>query len=275
MLWLDTEDVVVLTQPMRQQGPENESFRGLLSRVSDGTATDEDFACLQARDIERVLTHETVHDWHDTPIITTRNSVKDALNVYATMSYAARNDREVHIYYADDYRCGERIDEGELQDYLHSLHTGKTKFMGLLPLAIGMRVQLLVNYDVSSGIVNGCEGVLKEVRYTTDKLGRRHATSCIILVPDSTCDGLPHLMEHEVVALRENTEFSIRNPATKKTFKVSRRQLPIVPAYAMTVFKAQGKSFTRVIADVESCRSLQAVYVMLSRVKSLDGLLIL
>ena len=43
----------------------------------------------------------------------------------------------------------------------------------------------------------------------------------------------------------------------------------------MTVFKAQGKSFAKVIIDIESCRSLQAVYVMLSHVQSLSGLLVL
>ena len=43
----------------------------------------------------------------------------------------------------------------------------------------------------------------------------------------------------------------------------------------MTDYKAQGKTLNRAIIDIESCRSLQSLYVMLSRVKSLNGLLIL
>ena len=163
-----------------------------------------------------MLSVEPISNWFNTPMITAHNSVKDALNLYATLSYTARNDVDVHIYYADNYRGGKKVEDSDLQNYLYSLHTGKTKFMGLLLLAIGMCIQLLVNYDISVGMVNGCEGVYKEICYTTDIHGRRHATSCVILVPDLSCDGLPHLMEHEIVVLRETTKFVIRNSATKK-----------------------------------------------------------
>ncbi|KAL1659065.1 hypothetical protein GGF50DRAFT_33099, partial [Schizophyllum commune] len=43
----------------------------------------------------------------------------------------------------------------------------------------------------------------------------------------------------------------------------------------MTAHKSQGQTLEKVIVDLEGCRGSEAPYVMLSRVKSLDGLFIL
>ncbi|KAF9011108.1 hypothetical protein BDQ17DRAFT_1233446 [Cyathus striatus] len=43
----------------------------------------------------------------------------------------------------------------------------------------------------------------------------------------------------------------------------------------MTAHKAQGKTLDNVVVDLESCRGTEAPYVMLSRVKSIQGLAIL
>ncbi|KAJ7018537.1 hypothetical protein C8F04DRAFT_977181 [Mycena alexandri] len=53
-----------------------------------------------------------------------------------------------------------------------------------------------------------------------------------------------------------------------------RKQIPILPAYAYTDFKSQGRTLDFVIVDLATARG-QGVYVMLSRVKSLKGLAIL
>ncbi|KAF8123678.1 hypothetical protein EV363DRAFT_1140293, partial [Boletus edulis] len=43
----------------------------------------------------------------------------------------------------------------------------------------------------------------------------------------------------------------------------------------MTVHKSQGMTMDRAIVDLESCKGTEAPYVMLSRVRTLQGLLIL
>ena len=43
----------------------------------------------------------------------------------------------------------------------------------------------------------------------------------------------------------------------------------------MTAHKAQGQTLHKVIVDLESCRGTESPYVMISRVTSLEGLLIL
>ncbi|KAJ3846652.1 hypothetical protein EV368DRAFT_20136, partial [Lentinula lateritia] len=43
----------------------------------------------------------------------------------------------------------------------------------------------------------------------------------------------------------------------------------------MTTHKAQGQTMHSAIVDIESCHGTEAPYVMLSRVKTLNGLLVL
>ncbi|PBK87949.1 hypothetical protein ARMGADRAFT_886567, partial [Armillaria gallica] len=43
----------------------------------------------------------------------------------------------------------------------------------------------------------------------------------------------------------------------------------------MTAHKAQGQTLERAIIDLDNCRGTELPYVMISRVKSLEGLLIL
>ena len=147
--------------------------------------------------------------------------------------------------------------------------------MGKLPLAEGMKVILTQNYDVASGIVNGTEGLLKSVRYKEGKNGKKHAVSCIVIITHRLDESLPGLNNDEIVVLRESVDFSIRNPVTKKTMKFTRKQLPILPGYALTDYKSQGRSLDAAIIDLDSSLSLQGAYVMLSRVRSLKGVAVL
>ena len=80
LLWLSVKVVVILTEVMRQTGPENETFISLLNRLRHGQCTDKDYDLLNTR----VLTNATVDwsdpTWMDLPIIVSDNAVKDALN---------------------------------------------------------------------------------------------------------------------------------------------------------------------------------------------------
>ncbi|KAF9506626.1 hypothetical protein BS47DRAFT_1250133, partial [Hydnum rufescens UP504] len=78
--------------------------------------------------------------------------------------------------------------------------------MGRLPLLEGMPVIIGENYDANGGIVNGSEGILKSVQYTIDAQGHQHASSCIVIVPNSTDQCLPGLQPHEVAVMEETTE---------------------------------------------------------------------
>lgn len=73
------------------------------------------------------------------------------------------------------------------------------------------------------------------------------------------------------VAVSISQNISVRGVIVKG-FK--RQQLPLVPAYAYTDYKSQGRTLRRAIVDLATARG-QGVYVMLSRVKTLEGLIVL
>lgn len=62
---------------------------------------------------------------------------------------------------------------------------------------------------------------------------------------------------------------------TGLTFPISGSQLPLLPAYAYTDYKSQGRSLASVIVDLNGCRSLQSFYVTLSRATSLRTVAVL
>ena len=71
------------------------------------------------------------------------------------------------------------------------------------------------------------------------------------------------------------TDMRFVHPYSHKVCTIKCTQVPIMPVFAMTAHKPQGQTMDKVIVDLESCHGMESPYVMLSRVKSLDGLHIL
>ncbi|KAF7791121.1 hypothetical protein EIP86_002132 [Pleurotus ostreatoroseus] len=59
------------------------------------------------------------------------------------------------------------------------------------------------------------------------------------------------------------------------TLRSLRSQIAIQPAYAFTAHRAQGQSYDKVVVDLQDCQGSECPYVMLSRARSLEGVLIL
>lgn len=131
------------------------------------------------------------------------------------------------------------------------------------------------NIAFGKRLVNGAEGTVRNVLYESLD-GKLYATVAYVHVPGAG-KVAPDLEEDIVpvfpVIVRFKCDISIGGKRAERT--VSRQQLPLVPAYAYTDYKSQGKSLTKAIVDIESAMSIQGVYVMLSRLRTLDGLLIL
>lgn len=276
LLWLSITTVVLLKIVMRQTGDHNVQFLEVLSRLRVGTCTEEDYELLSSRIVSKVKPEWNDGGWLHAPVIVSTNEVKDVINVRATLTFAEYTKRPVHWYYCIDKHNGRKINSPELREHFYTLHSGATGHrLGKIPLVLGMPVMIGQNYDVSAGIVNGCIGSLKSIRYSEDDSGNRFATSCIVYTPSTSGESLPHLEEQESVVLPDTVELSFENPFNAKRCRIKRTQLPISPGFAMTTHKAQGQTMERAIIDFEGCTGSEAPYVMLSRVKSLDGLLIL
>ena len=75
--------------------------------------------------------------------------------------------------------------------------------------------------------------------------------------------------------IKDTVNMKFEHPFSHKKCSFKRTQILIIPAFSMTAHKAQGQTLDRVIIDLESCKGTEAPYVMVSRVTSLQGLLIL
>ncbi|KAJ6484118.1 hypothetical protein C8R45DRAFT_829817, partial [Mycena sanguinolenta] len=80
------------------------------------------------------------------------------------------------------------------------------------------------NFDVPGGVVNGCAGTLKSVRYRLDADGNRHAISCVIEAPDTSPGIIGGLPDHPVVALEDTVPITIENYHSKESVTIKRTQ---------------------------------------------------
>ncbi|KAG1770828.1 hypothetical protein EV702DRAFT_924254, partial [Suillus placidus] len=113
-------------------------------------------------------------------------------------------------------------------------------------------------------IVNGSRGTLKSIIYEKDIEGFRFSLCCI---------GSSRTGRGVVPVLPVTTSFKFSVGETSVNIRIT--QLPILPGWAFTDFKVQGNSLSPVIVDLTCARSLQSIYVMLSRASSLRNVGIL
>lgn len=276
LLWMSVDTVVMLTEMMRQSGPENIEFQNLLTRLRTGRCTQADFNLLNTRLLQNNVVDWASGEWDDAPMVVADNETKDTLNVEASAAYARSRNEPLHFYYGIHTRHGERLNDTGLNDFLNNLSTGKTnQTMGALPLVSGMPVMLCQNYDVPSGIVNGCVGILKQINYVLDDCGNRYATSAVISSDTVKYRGVHGLRDHEFMVFPEDNAITFRHPYSKANCTIHRKQLPIVPAYAVTSHKSQGQTYPKCLVDLNDCKGSESPYVMLSRATSLQNVIIL
>ena len=104
-----------------------------------------------------------------------------------------------------------------------------------------MPVAVNQNFDVRAGVVHGSLGYLHDIRYSTNDEGKRQLTSCIVQIPDSDPVEMPNLPKHHFPILSDTTDITFEHSASHKRCSIKRRQVPIEPGFAMTVYKAQGR----------------------------------
>ena len=277
LLWRSITTVVILTEQMRQAGPENLPFVEMLSRLRDGRCTQADYDLLNTRLLRNVLDDESKSLWHNAPMIVYANAIKDAINLQATLAFAQRTGRHVDWYHAVDTYRGQPIEDPAIINLLDTLPSNKTGGrIGVLPLVLGMPVVITENFDVMGGIVNGSKGILRKVRSRVGDDNKRYITSCIVELPQLSADPLPNLPPRFVAVLPNDVEMnSLRHPNSGRTCTLRRHQVPLDAAFAITAHKSQGQTMNRIVVDLNSCIGTEAAYVMVSRCTSLEGLSVL
>ena len=134
------------------------------------------------------------------------------------------------------------------------------------------------NVAFSNSVVNGAVGTVRDVRFEEEK-GKRYAVVVYVEIPGAgrVCG----TVGNDVVPIFPVQYYfkwtRKQGSSTRKAdvARVSRTQLPLLPAYCYTDYKSQGRSLDAAVVDPATTQSLQGLYVMLSRLRKMDGLGIL
>ena len=281
-LWRLVQTVVLLKQNQRQSG--DLTYATLLNRVRSGECLQankpgqkSDFKFLQTRLLDRIATNtpENLQLFADAPVIVGRKRVRDIINLRLLDHHAKALGAKVRLYHSKDRISSHAVSITE-RDELWKLPSSATNdTLGRLPLFPGMKVMIQENLAFMNRVVNGSEGTVRNISYEVID-GIRYAAVAYVHIPgagrvhpDAEDDIVPIFPVSSTFAWMRRTEAGIEHCS------VSRSQLPLLPAYAYTDYKAQGRSLESAIVDPASASTLQGVYVMLSRLKNMNGLVIL
>ena len=130
------------------------------------------------------------------------------------------------------------------------------------------------NLATELGISNGSPGTLVSIIYEEIE-GRRYAISAEVDFRAYKNSDPDPPFPHRVTLKTVTNTIHFGLPDSGRTYSATRSQLPLIPAFAFTSHNAQGRSLDVCCIDLASCPTIQSAYVMLSRVRSLQGLCIL
>jgi len=125
-------------------------------------------------------------------------------------------------------------------------------YNAILKLKQGAQVMLVYNLDQENGLVNGSRGVVEGFTDTVPPLP-------IVLFKDGS----------------KTVNISAVSWESDTIDGVFRSQIPLIPAWAITIHKCQGATLDSALIDIgPSTFEVGQAYVALSRVRSLEGLYI-
>ena len=256
-----------LHEIMRERG--DTRFVELLCRVRTGECTGEDIDLLKSR----VITLESPNYPTNALHVYRLNDSVDKRNDFMLNSLASEDDQ--FTIKAKDSVTGQtrHIDLSTLSE--KRSETGNLH--GMLKLAVGARVMLTVNVNVSDGLVNGARGEVVHIVASPN-----HNVHKILVKFDD-----PSVGQQAISASRYRNRFNNAVPLEKvevkfhargkKGSEITRYQFPLTLAWATTIHKVQGLTLNEIVVDMEGSSRFSPgqAYVAFSRVKTLAGLYII
>jgi hypothetical protein len=292
-VWRQVDNCVVLKTIMRQK---EERFIHLLGRLRYGACTKEDKALLDryvllSENCSANTSLTRVSNWMDdpkraAPLISYTNAQRDLHNMRTSKAFAETTGQGFHVYHSMDTIPNGR-GKGSVRVQLRNLcreaawnlpFKDTADLGGRLPLIPGMPVFLVKNLATELGLSNGSPGTLVSVKYTTQSNHQttwRYAISVEVDFPSYTNSKAMGHCPHRVTLEPCKVDFNLMLSGQTKGNNIQRLQIPIIPGFAYTAHNSQGCSLDAACIDLATCRSTAAAYVMLSRLRSLDGLCIL
>lgn len=297
-LWHPFTSVIILKQQMRASS--DPAFRALLNRSRAHQNSREDFEVLKGRVINTPQDVPNTTDWLNATIILTRKNAAFALNLMRLRSFCAATSVSEVVFPATDLIQGMEITSSRVRTHIVDLeksHVITPKLPRSLHLAIGAKISLTCNIKTEIGLVNGAEGVVADILLVPNTITHRSdsAPNCIFsdrppIILFRPNNPHPALLSYQFTGLEHYPPGLVPIVPVERTFRaeiyagtlqrmtVTRQQLPITLSYAITDYKAQGRSLHHAFLDLKAPprkRDANSFYVMLSRLTSLEGLRLL
>ncbi|KAJ8034442.1 ATP-dependent DNA helicase PIF1 [Holothuria leucospilota] len=163
---------------------------------------------------------------------------------------------------------------GKLKVIPNVITSAKTALNCELEVAVGARVMLVVNLDVTDGLVNGLTGTIKAV--IKGNMPNGQPAALCILFDDCNAGASarrkispPKHVDQRCIVVKPHHETF--NAHTKH---LTRYQFPLKLAWAVAIHKVQGITVDSAVVSFDGIFQAGMAYVALSRVRSLHGLYI-
>ncbi|KXT04591.1 hypothetical protein AC578_8728 [Pseudocercospora eumusae] len=281
---------------------EDGTFQSILQKIRFGNTLAED---------ERFLLLNHQYDVRNaTRLFATRSEVQSINNAefdklrarpvtYYCLDHWKWNREHAHLKYK-----GARHNDGTLKALKDH------QYEPIVHFKVGMRVILMVNIDIGKGLVNGSQGEIvaflkhreeklpkvsnrpdSSVRMSDDKqernatagvqsLGGKYALLQYAQVKQFIADDKNRYKVWPIVKFDKvkkptavYANCRVRALGDEEPYSlIARTQIPLAPAWAMTIHKSQGMTLNKVTVDVSRTFEQGQDYVALSRARNLEGL---
>ena len=206
------------------------------------------------------------------------NLPKETLNVQKSQENCKNNMNKLTICAALDTCPTRDLSRPEWEQLLNlNMSSSKLKdsLPGFIPLYVGMPIVLRSkNISMDLGITNGSQGIVRKIYTKICPTGFTYCTSVLVEFPDSKI-ALLDLPKGYFLIMPIKTTFSTvltSSDGAKLTIQLTRCQVPVQLAFAITGQSAQGKTLPCVLANLHEGGF--GAYVTVSRAQNQYGLCI-
>ncbi|KAI0903058.1 hypothetical protein F4823DRAFT_629717 [Ustulina deusta] len=281
--------IILLEEQVRAR--DDPQLGALLDRVHAGTQTNEDLDLLNTRLRDR--SQITFKD--GLRAITPLNRNRWSLNLEAVVDWARFHRRHISVFVSTHTWRSRALSQQEVAQTIEQGDNSNCKIPGVFFYAQGMPV--VVNKNIYTGlkIVNGAELTAVDVipdpkfpgYHLADNITIHFGPPLGMLLESQETKGLaiPALLTGTVLIRPITHTLDPTNSNYRfLSGKCSRQGLPVVPAFVLTDYKAQGKTFEDVLLELRGNRmtngqpskcDFASLYIQLSRYRTLQGIKLL
>ncbi|KAJ8048747.1 ATP-dependent DNA helicase PIF1 [Holothuria leucospilota] len=268
-VWKEKFSIFELDEIMRQK--DDLLFAQILNRMREGKHTDNDLNTLR----KRIETDKA-------------KLPTECLYLFPTNALSENHNEQIYNALQGQKVMVQAVDVvvGDLPNTViakirKSIPERSQETMGLiksLPVAVGQRVEMCLNTNVSDGLTNGASGIIKYIDMVDD-----NSVTCIWVAFDDASVGKQSRIENRHYFHRNIQHSWTPVFRASRLFRVGkhhnaqvlRKQFPLRPASAKTVHRSQGDTVSQLVVNIPGKTAhCHICYVALSRVTTMSHLYI-